>query len=110
MIRYFHIYHKYILLYSIGWRNMPIVSVMQLGKSYGAERIFAGVNFQIDEHDRIGLVGPNGAGKSTLLKILSSREEPDEGTVAIARNTHIGYVSQMVDFQPQNTLREEILT
>src|SRR5947208_7052190 len=58
---------------------MPIVSVIQVGKSFGAERIFAGVNFQINEQDRIGLIGPNGAGKSTLLNILAGREEPDEG-------------------------------
>jgi ATP-binding cassette, subfamily F, member 3 len=89
---------------------MPIVSVIQLGKSYGAERVFAGVSFQIDEHDRIGLVGPNGAGKSTLLNLLAAREEPDEGTIAIARNRRIGYLTQTTNFQPQNSLQEEMLT
>ena len=89
---------------------MPIVSVIQVGKSFGAERIFAGVNFQINDHDRIGLIGPNGAGKSTLLNILAGREEPDEGTVAIARDTRIGYLTQNTDFHPENSLREEMLT
>src|SRR5947209_2654174 len=89
---------------------MPIVSAIQIGKSFGAERIFEGVSFQIDEYDRIGLVGPNGAGKSTLLNILAGREEPDEGTVAVARNTRIGYLLQVTDFQAENTLREEMLT
>src|SRR5215469_2424250 len=89
---------------------MPIVNIAQLGKSFGAERIFSSITFQIDEHDRIGLVGPNGAGKSTLLHILAGREEPDEGTIAIARNTRIGYLTQVTDFQPQHTLREEMLT
>jgi ATP-binding cassette subfamily F protein 3 len=89
---------------------MPIVSVVHLGKSYGAERIFADVSFQIDEHDRIGLVGPNGAGKSTLLDILAGREEADEGSVAIARNIRVGYLTQVIDFQPEHTLREEMLT
>ena len=89
---------------------MPIVSAIQLGKSFGAEKIFADVNFQIEEHDRIGLVGPNGAGKSTLLNILAGREEPDEGTVAVARNTRIGYLTQVADFHPERTLREEMLT
>ncbi|HEU5227128.1 MAG TPA: ABC-F family ATP-binding cassette domain-containing protein, partial [Ktedonobacteraceae bacterium] len=82
----------------------------QVGKSFGAERIFSGVHFQIDARDRIGLVGPNGAGKSTLLNILARREEPDEGTVSIARNIRIGYLTQVVDFHPQNSLREEMLT
>ncbi len=89
---------------------MPIISIIQVGKSFGAERIFAGVNFQINEQDRIGLIGPNGAGKTTLLNILAGREEPDEGTVAIARNTRIGYLTQTTDFHPQNSLLEEMLT
>jgi ATP-binding cassette, subfamily F, member 3 len=89
---------------------MPIVNVIQLGKSFGAERIFAGVQFQIDEHDRIGLVGPNGAGKSTLLNILAGREEAEEGTVARQRSIRIGYLTQISDFQPQHTLHEELLS
>ncbi len=89
---------------------MPIVSVIQAGKSFGAERVFAGVSFQIDEQDRIGLVGPNGAGKSTLLNLLAGREEPDEGTIARNRNLRIGYLTQHTDFHPHNTLREEMLT
>src|SRR5436305_11265848 len=89
---------------------MPIVSIIQVGKSFGAERIFAGVNFQINEQDRIGLIGPNGAGKSTLLNMLAGREEPDEGTIAVARKTRIGYLTQNTDFQPENSLREEMLT
>ncbi len=89
---------------------MPIISCIEVGKSFGAERIFAGITFQINEHDHIGLVGPNGAGKSTLLNILAHREEPDEGTVSVARNTRIGYLTQYVDFQPRNTLHEELLT
>lgn len=89
---------------------MPTLSCTQVGKSFGAERIFSNVTFQIDAHDRIGLVGPNGAGKSTLLNILAGREEPDEGTVSIARNTRLGYLTQYAGFQPQNTLREEMLT
>src|SRR2546421_269105 len=89
---------------------MPIVTCVQVGKSFGAERIFAGVSFQIDPQDRIGLVGPNGAGKSTLLNLLAGREGPDEGTVARQRNIRIGYLTQTTDFQPENTLREEMLT
>ncbi|GCE12749.1 ABC-F family ATP-binding cassette domain-containing protein [Tengunoibacter tsumagoiensis] len=89
---------------------MAIVNISQLGKSYGADRIFSGLTFQIEPQDRIGLVGPNGAGKSTILEILAGREEQDEGTVAIVRHTRIGYLTQVVDFHPANTLREEMLS
>lgn len=87
---------------------MPIVTVSQLGKSFGAERIFSHVSFQIDPQDRIGLVGPNGAGKSTLLQILAGREVPEQGTVAIARHTRVGYLTQIANFQPHHTLYEEM--
>src|SRR5260370_18336923 len=89
---------------------MPSVSVIQVGKSFGAERIFSGVSFQINEDDRIGLVGPNGAGKSTLLNILAGREVPEAGRVGVARNTRVGYLLQATDFQAEYTLREEMLT
>src|SRR6266702_4298479 len=89
---------------------MPIVSVIQVSKSYGAERIFDSVSFQINENDRIGLVGPNGAGKSTLLNILARREEADEGHVSFSRTARVGYLTQIADFSPQNTLREELLS
>src|SRR5712691_7644599 len=89
---------------------MPIVSAIEVGKSFGAERIFDGVSFQINEDDRIGLVGPNGAGKSTLLNIVAGYEAPDEGRVAVARNTRIGYLLQATAFQAENTLRDEMLT
>lgn len=94
----------------IGEQHMPILSVSHLGKSFGAERIFADVSFKIDEHDRIGLVGPNGAGKSTLLNIMAGYEDAEEGTIALTRNARIGYLTQHADFQPAHTLREEMLT
>ena len=89
---------------------MSILSVSHIGKSYGAERVFADVSFKINEHDRIGLVGPNGVGKSTLLNILAGYEEADEGSLTFTRGARIGYLAQDADFQPENTLREEMLT
>lgn len=89
---------------------MPIVNVVDIEKSYGSDLVFSGVSFQIQEQDRIGLIGPNGEGKSTLLNLLAGREEPDEGAIAVARSLRIGYLTQIVDFQPENSLREEMLT
>jgi ATP-binding cassette subfamily F protein 3 len=89
---------------------MPIVTVNNLGKFYGAELIFRGVGFTIGEQDRVGLVGPNGAGNTTLLNILNGREQADEGTIAFAHHVRLGYLAQIADFQPHSTLREEMLT
>ncbi|MBX7149965.1 ATP-binding cassette domain-containing protein, partial [bacterium] len=64
---------------------MPILSVQNLSKSFGARLLFSGLNFGIEEKERIGLIGPNGAGKTTLLKILAGLETPDTGDVVTQR-------------------------
>jgi lipopolysaccharide transport system ATP-binding protein len=39
----------------------------------------SGINLEIEQGDRIGIMGRNGAGKSTLLRILSRITAPTEG-------------------------------
>ena len=44
-------------------------------------RALEGINFTLNDGDRVGLVGHNGAGKSTLLRLLGGVYEPSCGTV-----------------------------
>jgi ATP-binding cassette, subfamily F, member 3 len=93
---------------------MSYVIISDIAKNFGGEQIFSGVSFRIEpgrsgaSGDRIGLVGPNGAGKTTLLNIIAGRLTPDAGEVALARDTRIGYLTQMPEFHPTHTLREEM--
>jgi ATP-binding cassette subfamily F protein 3 len=86
---------------------VPILTVTDLGKSYGAEEIFAGVSFQIVEREHVALVGVNGAGKSTVLRIISGIEHPNAGTVAPLKGLRITYLPQEASFSSDKTLREE---
>src|SRR5437764_8117867 len=54
-------------------------------KSYGARTILDGLDLEVAERTRIGVIGANGSGKSTLLRLLAGLEEPDAGTVARRR-------------------------
>src|SRR5579862_4497105 len=56
-----------------------------VAKSYGATKVFAGVNFHLNRGDRVALVGVNGAGKSTLIKLLSGAEPVTKGEFQIGR-------------------------
>jgi ATP-binding cassette subfamily F protein 3 len=88
---------------------MPLANGANLAKSYGAESIFQGVSFEIQERDRIALVGANGEGKSTLLRVIAGVERPDSGALTFASGTQLGYLSQEVTFPPGVTLRAHVL-
>jgi ATP-binding cassette subfamily F protein 3 len=89
---------------------MAILSASKLALTYSDVEIFSGINLEIAENARIGIVGPNGSGKSSLLKILVGELEPDAGTVHRAKGMRIGYVPQSPTLSTKGTLRDEIMT
>ncbi len=89
---------------------MSLAIINAVSKLFGGELIFQDVSFRIEPGDRVGLVGPNGAGKTTLLNIIAGRLAPDSGEVALTRNTLVGYLTQMPEFSPHHSLREELLS
>lgn len=89
---------------------MPLLSAVNLSKSFGALDIFSELSFSIPHRSRIGLVGPNGVGKSTLLRILMGEDAASGGRVNRARNCVIGYLPQEAVLQSEHSLWDEILT
>src|SRR5215469_1279171 len=89
---------------------MSITIVENLTKSYGAELIFSGASFRVEDRDRMGLVGPNGSGKTTLLNLIAGRLVPDQGSIAFPERIRTGYLPQIADFHPSRSLYEEMLT
>ncbi|MCH8802056.1 MAG: ABC-F family ATP-binding cassette domain-containing protein [Chloroflexi bacterium] len=89
---------------------MPLVSTSGLAVHYGADIIFSGVDLNINERARIGIVGPNGGGKTSLLRVLVGQQDPSEGKVARSKGLRIGYVPQDPQSTFTGTLREEVLT
>ena len=50
------------------------LQVENLTKSFGADVLFTGITFGLDEGDKVGLIAKNGTGKSTLLNIIAGDE------------------------------------
>jgi ATP-binding cassette subfamily F protein 3 len=71
-----------------------VLDLRHVTKSYGAQRVFAGVSLHIERGDRIALIGPNGAGKSTMMRMLSSVEAPDSGTRTEGHQVVMQYFAQ----------------
>ncbi|MCU6711302.1 ABC-F type ribosomal protection protein [Paenibacillus sp. J5C_2022] len=72
-----------------------IIQCQEVQKGFGAESVLLNVTCEIGEKERIGLIGRNGCGKSTLFRLLSGKETPDAGSIAIRRGTRIGYLEQL---------------
>ncbi|MDR3707586.1 MAG: ABC-F family ATP-binding cassette domain-containing protein [Capsulimonadaceae bacterium] len=87
---------------------MTLVSIGNISKSYGVDRILSGVSGAIGQGERVGLVGINGAGKSTLLRIIAGVETADSGSIGIARGRHVGFLTQEADFDPSESLIEAL--
>lgn len=77
---------------------MNILSVAQVTKSFTGDVLFEDIKFEVNEHDRIGLIGRNGEGKSTLFKLISGEERPDHGHISLSKEKKVGILSQIPDF------------
>jgi len=86
-----------------------LLQAANITKLYGVTPVLEGINLQILERERIGLVGVNGAGKSTLLQILSEEISHDGGQIFKAKETRIGYLAQNSGLQSERTIWEEML-
>ncbi|GAB6926977.1 ABC-F family ATP-binding cassette domain-containing protein [Paenibacillus sp. JCM 10914] len=78
-------------------------------KLYGVTPVLEGINLQVLERERIGLVGVNGAGKSTLLKILAGEMSYDGGQIFKAKETTVGYLAQNSGLSSDETIWNEML-
>ncbi|MBO5806014.1 MAG: ABC-F family ATP-binding cassette domain-containing protein [Tidjanibacter sp.] len=74
-----------------------VAEIKEVGKSFGAKRVFSGADFTIEKGDRIALVGRNGEGKTTLARILIGELEPSEGSIRVGANVSVGYYAQNQD-------------
>ncbi len=88
---------------------MQLVSLQDVKKEFLGDILFEHVTFHINEKDRIALIGNNGCGKSTLLKIILGKEDISHGNISLSKNIKIGYLSQEVIENVNNTLLEEAL-
>ncbi len=73
-------------LYRIGsaFKNMSIIEVKDLKKSYNGKEAVKGVDFIVEEGETFGFLGPNGAGKTTTINILCTLLKQSSGTARVA--------------------------
>jgi ATP-binding cassette, subfamily F, member 3 len=84
------------------------LKVENLSKSFEEKALFAGITFELERGERLGIVGPNGSGKSTLLNILSGQSNADTGEIKWGHAAALQYFRQEhQDLNPLQTIYEE---
>lgn len=71
-----------------------LVTMEDVGISYGEKQIFRDLNLAVDQGDRVVLGGRNGCGKSSVIKLLLGDNIAYSGKVETASGLIISYISQ----------------
>ena len=88
---------------------MSLLRVNQVSKSFGSDVLFENISLDINQKEKVALIGKNGTGKSTLFKIILKEISPDQGDVFLHGQTRIGYLSQDIIKDENNSLFEEVI-
>ena len=88
---------------------MALIDLFDIKKQYDVKLLLDGIDFHLNEGERVAIVGPNGCGKSTLMKIALGAEEPTEGKRVVNSAVQIEMLAQQPKFDASLTVRDAIL-
>ena len=61
---------------------MTLLSLSNVGISFGATELLKNITFTVAEGERWGIIGRNGAGKTSIFKVITGDLQPTVGSVA----------------------------
>ena len=86
-----------------------VIEAENIAKSFGDKLLFENLSFALPQGGIVGIVGPNGAGKTTLFKLITGKEQPDQGSFTVGSTVEIAYVDQEHDnLDPNKTVWQTI--
>ena len=87
---------------------MNLLSVENIGKSYGERVLFQDISFGVNKDQKIAFIAKNGDGKTTVLNILSGKDTPDSGQVNYRKGIRVSFLEQEPYLDPNLTVEETI--
>ncbi len=85
-----------------------IITCSNVNKSFGENTVLSDISFLLNEKDKAAIIGVNGCGKTTLFKLITGELLPDGGDIIMPKGTEIGYFSQNLSIDSENTIWEEL--
>ncbi len=86
-----------------------MLTIDHISMEFSSRPVLDDISFLINRKERIALVGKNGAGKTTLLRLIAGEYQPTSGRIVRENGMTIGYLPQVMLFQDDRTLREEVM-
>src|SRR5438067_3056339 len=71
-----------------------VIEFKNVSKGYDERLLIDKLSFKVPPGAIVGIIGPNGAGKSTLIRMITAREKPDSGSIAVGKTVRMAYVEQ----------------
>ncbi len=100
----------------------PIFKATNVGCRFGGVIALDSVDFEVGQHEIVGLIGPNGSGKTTLLNVLSGIYKPTGGEIEIdgkpsrfkssrrlSRDEGLARTFQNIRLCPSLTVRDNVM-
>jgi sulfate-transporting ATPase len=79
-----------------------VIEFEEVSKGYGERLLIDKLSFGVPPGAIVGIIGPNGAGKSTLFRMITGKEKPDAGRIAIGPTVKLAFVDQSRDQLPND--------
>lgn len=61
----------------------PAVAIKGVRKSFGKQKVLAGIDLTVAQGETVAVLGRSGTGKSVLLKLVIGLQKPDAGSIRI---------------------------
>ena len=85
-------------IFQTPFHSKRLVQLQDVTVSYGEKTVCTGVNFDIQQGDRVVIQGANGSGKSSLIKLICGEDVPYTGNLRIGSGLRISLVKQDTGF------------
>ena len=81
-------------IFQTPYHTKRLVQLQDVAIAYGEKAVCGGINFTVEQGDRVALRGGNGCGKSSIIKLICGGDIPHTGLVRLGNGLKISYVSQ----------------
>jgi polar amino acid transport system ATP-binding protein len=102
--------------------EMPIVSLRDVHKSFGALEVIKGISLDVRKGEVVCIIGPSGSGKSTLIRCINGLSKIQQGSITVegqevndpkldvlTLRKKVGIVFQQYNLFPHRTALENVM-